>query len=232
MNRTIIVGDIHGCYDELVELCDRFKISFSKDRVILLGDLVHKGPSSAKVISFMMENQIESVMGNHDDFFLKALKNEVEPYQEYFEILSNLSFKKPELINWLSNRPLFLNEKKFLIVHAGIDPDGFALQFLNREILLNIRYWDAINNKMVITDGHSGIKNDYIPWYECLKLEKFQNKKIFYGHWAKKEVQIHGNGKIIGLDTGCCYGGKLTAYILEEERLIQIKSKQKKQFDY
>ncbi len=232
MKRTIIIGDVHGCFDELVELFDVLKVSFTTDRVILLGDLVHKGPLSFKVVNFVMENNIESILGNHDDFFLKALKGEVEPYQEYSETMAKLSSKKDNLIDWFSNRPLFLEDKNWLLVHGGIDPDGFALRSLNREVLLNLRYWDVISNKLVKTNGHSEQKSNYQPWYECLNLEKLQNKKIFYGHWAKKEVQIHRNGKIIGLDTGCCYGGKLSAYLLEEERFVQINSKQKKQFNY
>lgn len=232
MKRTIIVGDVHGCFDEFIELCEAMKVTFGEDRMILLGDLVHKGPSSAKVVNFVMEHKIESILGNHDHFFLKTLKGGQEPYREFTDILSQLVFNKNTLIEWFSNLPLFIESEQCLLVHGGLDPDGKAIKILNREILLNIRYWDLTNNTMLNSDGHSAVKSGCYPWYECLKFDNFQKKKIFYGHWAKKEVQMYGNGKIIGLDTGCCYGGKLSAYILEEERIVQVKSKQRKQFDY
>ena len=65
-SRTIIVGDIHGCYDELIDLLD--KVSFgSEDRLICVGDLITKGPKNREVLDrFMSDPQFTSVIGNHD----------------------------------------------------------------------------------------------------------------------------------------------------------------------
>src|SRR5919106_4144402 len=64
--RTVVVGDIHGCYDELIELID--KVKFKKaDRVISVGDLITKGPKSREVLElFMTDKRFTTVIGNHD----------------------------------------------------------------------------------------------------------------------------------------------------------------------
>lgn len=232
MTRTILIGDVHGCYMELVELLSIVNASHKSDRIIFLGDLVHKGPMSAEVLNLVYENQWEVILGNHDDFFLNALQGKNKPYQEYSDILPRLKMKKEKLMQWYLNCPLIVEGKDWLAVHGGIDPEGIVLKEPDREILMNLRYWHTKENKPVHASGHTGIKSSWVPWYECLNTEIFLKKRIFYGHWAKISVQIHGNGKIIGLDTGCCYGGKLSGYIVEENKLVQVESKQKKQFNY
>lgn len=232
MKRTLIIGDVHGCLEELKELLKKLNASFNKDRIIFLGDLVHKGPYSAEVINFVFEHQWEVILGNHDDFFINALQGISKPYKELNEILPKLKMKKEELIQWYLSQPLFINSPEWIAIHGGIDPCGEVFINQDKEILMNLRFWDTKHDKAVFSTGHDGLKNYWKPWYECLKEEVYQNKRIFYGHWAKNTVQIHGNGKILGLDTGCCYGGKLTGYIIEENKFEQVESHQKKQFNY
>ena len=71
ITRLIIVGDVHGCLEELQELLVKCDYDQSRgDRVILLGDLVNKGPFSAETVKFAREKGFLSVRGNHDDFAL------------------------------------------------------------------------------------------------------------------------------------------------------------------
>ena len=67
--RTIIIGDVHGCYEEFQKLLDKVRAS-STDRIISVGDLICRGPSSAKTleIALSMKN-LECVLGNHE-FYL------------------------------------------------------------------------------------------------------------------------------------------------------------------
>lgn len=69
--RTIIVGDVHGCFDELRELLDKCLYNKETSTLILVGDLVNKGPYSSEVVKFARENKILCVRGNHDDACLK-----------------------------------------------------------------------------------------------------------------------------------------------------------------
>jgi bis(5'-nucleosyl)-tetraphosphatase (symmetrical) len=232
MKRTIIIGDVHGCFAELLELLSLLEVSLINDRLIFLGDLVHKGPESAEVLNFVFEKKYEVILGNHDDFFLNALQGKTKPYEEFNDILQRLKMEKEKLIKWYLSCPLSLEGLDWIAIHGGLDPKGKVLMKLDKEILLNLRYWNTLKNKPSYYNGHDGIKPGCVPWYDCLEEEVYQNKRIFYGHWAKIEVQMNRNGKIIGLDTGCCYGGKLSGYIIEENKLIQVSSKQKKQFNY
>lgn len=232
MPRTLIIGDVHGCYTELLELLKLANATFENDRIVFLGDLVHKGPESAEVLNFIFGKNCEVILGNHDDFFLNSLLGKSKPYKEFEDILPKLKMKKKDLIDWYLDCPLTIETENWLAIHAGIDPKGIVLNHANKEILLNLRLWNTKKNKPVKSNGHEALKPEWVPWYECLDQKFYQNKSIFYGHWAKVEVQIHGNGKIIGLDTGCCYGGKLSGYIIEENKLVQVVSKQPKQFNY
>ena len=80
--RTLLIGDIHGCYRELKTLLDKVKFDPEADRLISLGDLVHKGPKSAKVLEFFYNNGHEVILGNHDEHFLRFLKGLRKPYSE------------------------------------------------------------------------------------------------------------------------------------------------------
>jgi len=65
-SRTIVVGDIHGCYDELVDLLDKVELG-DDDRVVSVGDLITKGPKSKEVLErFMTDARFSTVIGNHD----------------------------------------------------------------------------------------------------------------------------------------------------------------------
>ncbi len=71
ISRLIVIGDVHGCLNELKLLLQQCEYSYhNNDRVLLLGDLVNKGPYSAEVIQFARENNFFSIRGNHDDFAL------------------------------------------------------------------------------------------------------------------------------------------------------------------
>src|SRR5271157_51566 len=73
--RTVLIGDIHGCLDEFEELLRTISYSKNSDRVILLGDLIDRGPDSVGVVRKAREMDLECVMGNHDYKFLKWWKN-------------------------------------------------------------------------------------------------------------------------------------------------------------
>ena len=66
MSRTIVVGDIHGCYDELMEMCEKVDLG-QDDRIVSVGDLITKGPKSREVLEvFMTDARFTTVIGNHD----------------------------------------------------------------------------------------------------------------------------------------------------------------------
>lgn len=72
-----IISDIHGCFQTLLNLLGRLP---KDEKVCLVGDLGDRGPQSAHVIDFVMRNNIDCVMGNHEDLMLKAFSTSSGPY--------------------------------------------------------------------------------------------------------------------------------------------------------
>lgn len=68
--RDFVVGDIHGCYDQLMNLLKEIKFNFAKDRMFVVGDLVDRGPKSKEVLDLLYEPWFHSVIGNHDYRFI------------------------------------------------------------------------------------------------------------------------------------------------------------------
>ena len=72
-----VIGDVQGCYDELINLCSKIKFNPKKDTLIFAGDLVNRGPKSLEVLNFCLENKksIKAVLGNHDFYLLYLIEH-------------------------------------------------------------------------------------------------------------------------------------------------------------
>jgi bis(5'-nucleosyl)-tetraphosphatase (symmetrical) len=111
MSRLIIYGDIHGCYDELVQL--RQKINPAKEDVeVCVGDVITRGKNSIKTLRYLQVNNIKSVLGNHEDKIVRYLqhqenikKNPIVLDEDEQDIVLNLSALD---IDYLKNMPLFM----------------------------------------------------------------------------------------------------------------------------
>ena len=95
----------------------------------------------------------------------------------------------------------------FFVVHAGVDPRVTVFDGQSRRDLTSIR----------IPEGMS------IPWYD----DYADDRLAVFGHWARPDPVVRSNA--IGLDTGCVYGGSLTALILPERRLVSVPAAQEYQ---
>jgi serine/threonine protein phosphatase 1 len=197
-SRTIVVGDIHGCYDELEELLT--EVGFGKaDRLISVGDLITKGPKSREVLDrFMAEPQFSAVIGNHDLALRRRwngekfkLKDSQKPTHK------QLKKDKEHYLPYLNALPFIIDLGTHLVVHAGLRP-GVALHSQTTEDLTELR---SLGKDRAARDG--------TPWYDVYDGEKI----VLFGHWPAAEPRR--GKKAIGLDTGCVYGNQLTAYIIE-----------------
>ena len=118
-----VIGDVQGCYDELMLLCKKIKFNPKKDKLIFAGDLVNRGPKSLEVLNFCLENKksIKAVLGNHD-FYLLYLIEHKKRNKSLKKILSADNISKIQ--KWLKKLPLLLKLKikndVFWISHAGI----------------------------------------------------------------------------------------------------------------
>ncbi|NCN26756.1 hypothetical protein GW915_04205 [bacterium] len=206
--RQIIVGDVHGCYAELCRLLDKVCFDPSNDHLILLGDLINKGPSSKECYEFAtLTPSVTVLMGNHEKGFAQAyLEGTLHQYESFMKMAKNWkkSFTK-EVAHWCRNLPYTYDHRNFFVVHAGINPlKGF--KNTSKDEMSRIRTLSIGEKK--------------VPWHE-----RYAGKRpIIYGHWATQGLKLKSNS--IGLDSGCVYGGQLSAYILPEKKLFQVQAQE------
>ena len=217
--RTLFVGDVHGCAAELELLLAAAGYEPSRDRLLLTGDAFARGPDPLAVWQLICDTRAEMVLGNHDAALLKWLKAAAagrapqakKPDQHY--TLSRLQPAAGEILAWLSQAPLYIEEADFLLVHAGIHPQK-GLPGTSRDQLLTIRTWPP-------TKGYAGPR--WHDWYEPAY------PLLVFGHDAPGGLVVKkraGRPYLLGLDSGCVYGGQLSGYVLEEARLVQVESQQ------
>ena len=207
--RTIVIGDLHGCYDELLDLLD--KVSFaSEDRLVCVGDLITKGPKNREVLDrFMSDPQFTAVIGNHDLALRRRWNGEkfkLKPSQKPTH--KELKKDKERYVPFLNQLPFYIDLGTHLVVHAGLRP-GIELYSQTTEDMTELR-----------SLGEDRASRKGPPWYDVYDGEKI----VLFGHWPATEPRR--GKKAIGLDTGCVYGGQLTAYIVETGELTSVPARQ------
>ncbi|CAM9123582.1 unnamed protein product, partial [Ectocarpus fasciculatus] len=210
--RVVIVGDVHGCYDELRRLLDKCRAG-ADTTVILVGDLVNKGPYSAEVVAYARQNGILSVRGNHDEALLK----DIHRGGDIYDYANNLS---PEDIQYLEQMPytITLPEHNAIVVHAGLVPDRDLddQRFDDMTLMRNIAVMPGPGGRVNYITAEHG--KDGKP---CAALWSGP-EHVYFGHDAKRGLQMEPFAT--GLDTGACYGRKLSAMVLPERTLVQVDS--------
>lgn len=123
---TYLIGDVHGCYAELIALLEQVDFSEATDTLWLTGDLVARGPGSLEVLRFVrgLGDSVRLVLGNHDLHLLAVYAgiSRSKPKDRMSSLLE--ADDADELINWLRRQPLLQvdEEKKLVMAHAGITP--------------------------------------------------------------------------------------------------------------
>lgn len=144
------IGDIQGCFDELLKLLELLKFNPNQDQVWLAGDLVNRGFKSAQVLRFAMahNNSVKVVLGNHD---LHLIANAVGINDHHHRMDTMASVLEADdceqLIAWLRHQPLFHHDAKlgFSMVHAGLPPQWSLKKIMKRaqevEAVLQGKHW-------------------------------------------------------------------------------------------
>jgi hypothetical protein len=222
MQRTIVVGDIHGCANELRELVAKTGWK-PGERLVLVGDLVAKGPDSQGVIAFARETGALAVMGNHDAHVLRLRAVEQgreagdgrKPRPEHKQVLDSLTAPDWAYLEalplWLRLGPERAGEPDTVVVHAGVVP-GVPIERQEREHLLTLRSFT--------NEGEPTKKQKGMPWASRWRGPE----RIVFGHDAVRGLQEYAYAT--GLDTGCVYGGALTALLLPERKLVSVRARQ------
>ncbi|HKS27365.1 MAG TPA: metallophosphoesterase, partial [Pyrinomonadaceae bacterium] len=153
MGRTIVVGDIHGCYEELCELLELVGFG-GEDHLVSVGDLIVKGEKNREVLElFISDKRFSAVLGNHDRRLLRYWKGEdVSLKRAHEQAIAELESDKGRYSAYLDSLPLVLDLGSHLVVHAGIRP-GVSLSEQAVEDLTELR-----------TLGPDRTARDGTPW--------------------------------------------------------------------
>jgi bis(5'-nucleosyl)-tetraphosphatase (symmetrical) len=239
-DNVLVVGDVHGCLDELLDLVDeatKRNDGIEFDSIILVGDLVNKGPSSAAVVRHVREMGWLCVRGNHDDgALMAAVGDKRRQMLRRYDWVKELS---EEDVLWLSELPYSIRispvvnqvddpshqgeASTIVIVHAGFVP-GVELERQTIQDMITLR-----NVARAGQDGNYVSEHDraeppdqlgpVVPWASAWKGPGH----VIFGHDARRGLQSHPHAT--GLDSGCCYGKELTGVSLPSRRIVQVKAR-------
>ena len=261
---TYAIGDIQGCYDELIALLDHIGFNAEHDHLWFVGDLVNRGPKSLETLRYLksLGDRVTCVWGNHDLHLLAiAFGNDSKAHKS--ETLNAIlsAPDREELIEWLRSQKLahFDAELGYGMVHAGLSPEWTfddALRYAAEvEAIIHSdsatdffadmygskpNRWDAsltgmerhryITNcftrlRYCKTDGSFSMKEKLapeqvddkklIPWFRHPQRQSTETRIVF-GHWSTLGYRNENN--TWSIDSGCLWGGQLTAIALEKDR--------------
>ncbi|KAE9979595.1 hypothetical protein EG328_000762 [Venturia inaequalis] len=248
--RLIVVGDVHGCKDELSKLLDKVKFVKGKDHLILAGDMIAKGPDSRGVIDMAMDLGADAARGNWEDRTLLAhdsLVAKVHPLpgpqedpntKEDFldeESFSHGDYKDRAMakeldkkhIEWLQKCPVILKVGGIAGFNGGSEivvvHAGLAPGIdLDRQDPFLVMNMRSID---VMTRVPSEDRNGE-PWEKLWNHHQShthpaaQRQTVIYGHDSKTGLNMNKYSK--GLDSGCVKGGELTAFVVDQNGKSKI----------
>jgi hypothetical protein len=199
MALTVIVGDVHGCTAELEELLEQLRLREGRDRVIFVGDLVVRGPDPHGALALARRLGASIVRGNHEEKLLAGRRGERPLGGEHERLAQALSEDEWRMLEAM---PLWVDlpENGVRVVHAGVVP-GLAIERTPPEALLKMR-------TMATRDQWSDEPDAGPLWGSRYEGPPH----VVFGHNARAEPQLHEWAT--GIDTGCVYGGRLTAAVL------------------
>ncbi|WP_035245341.1 metallophosphoesterase family protein [Desulfogranum mediterraneum] len=219
INRTIVIGDIHGCLESLNTLLEQ--LSDRADTFIFLGDYVDRGPCSREVVERILRLRREhprviTLQGNHDLMFLHFLEGRdpsmflrfggsqtLASYQLQARTAGPAEAIPPDHLHFFRSLPLYYEDQHALYVHAGLQP-GCHLSLQRAEWCLWAR------EEFLATSFDFG-------------------KPVIFGHTPFDRPLLAANK--IGIDTGAVYGGTLTALLLPERQFISVPGERRAPYE-
>lgn len=204
--RTLVIGDIHGCINTFNNLLDRVNYS-NDDRLILLGDYIDRGKHSFEVIKKIQELQsnnsnVYAIRGNHEDMLLNWYFSEFQYDKENnwdiwksngaIETVKSFRFNKStidDVIDWIVDLPVYVEGKKNIFVHAGIGKEDNLNEMSEYDFIWSRKFYSG--NKI--------------------------GKNVVFGHTPVENPIFDLDYKLIGIDTGCVFGFRLTCAIFDDD---------------
>lgn len=211
VGKDYFVGDIHGCYEQLMEALEKIKFNPDVDRLISVGDLVDRGPDSVKCLNLLKEPWFHAVSGNHEDMMIKSFRREW-PTHNYIQNggkwFFHLLYEEQEQLVLLADTkmPLVIEVETDIgtigVIHANAPDDWQKYHQLNddEDFFDDALVEDTIWGRRRIYGNQSGrVKGiDY----------------VVVGHTPVEDVTVLDN--IVYIDTGAVYNNSLTILSVDE----------------
>ena len=243
--RIIIIGDIHGCIDELNELISKINLQ-PFDSIYFIGDLIDRGPDSEAVVkkcySLSLNYNVKLILGNHEEKFLRYLTHienktglelQMTGTSEFPRLIEEL---KTAEINFLKSAyySIELKEEKIILLHGGISnqvkfpfPKTYQYgednpkEFKGLDLITKVRYL-SLEGKFVGLNEETKVDTYWAEVYNGTYGH------IYFGHQPFIQELPQNFAHATGLDTGCVFGGWLSAVIIEngKKSFISVKAKE------
>lgn len=170
----------------------------SPTHVVVLGDLFTKGPDPLGVWQTLARlRRLEGVCGNHDEVVLRHRGE-------------GRWGLPPAAYDWLEGLPTLLATTDWVAVHAGLHPTEHA-DGTTPAMAMTLRRWP---------DDRGGEASANPFWWQRYDGPGL----VLYGHDARRGL-VDRRPRTLGLDTGCVYGGALSGYLLEQDRIVQVPAR-------
>ncbi|XP_041348240.1 bis(5'-nucleosyl)-tetraphosphatase PrpE [asymmetrical]-like isoform X1 [Gigantopelta aegis] len=218
---VFVVGDVHGCVDELMDLAEKAQEIHDNTLFVFVGDLVNKGPFNKAVLDFVRSLDHYAVRGNHDDAVLRqCLDYRTNPSRQLPASYHWVTCFTDSDVEYLAELPYSIEipSLKTIVVHAGLVP-GVPLHeqdLTHVTHMRNVITQDTFFGPKMIPSEDS---NEGVSWATTWRGPEH----VYFGHDARRGLQKYTFAT--GLDTGCLYGKLLTGmFINKNQEMIQIKA--------
>lgn len=237
MPRTIIIGDVHGCLDELRRLIEELGLK-SEDRLFFAGDLMDRGPDPVGCVRLVRELGAQMVLGNHEEKHLRFRRHEakraadptyVNPMQMFDVRATQNAALTAEDVAWLEACPLTITLRPgWVLVHAGLFPGKTLEEQLQdrklRDKVIRLCWLDE-EGKMCPLEDDTAVEGP--PGSKSWMSVYDGPLNVVYGHavhsMATPRIDVRPQGvSTYGIDTGCCFGGHLTAMVIHESDRLEF----------
>ena len=231
------IADIHGCFDDFIQLINKIESKDSQAEFIILGDIIDRGPKVWEMLAWARQNvsstgKYQMLMGNHEELAIEWYENSFLPWYknrnkrstdlpkssfDFAELvrancMSNIN-KLEDIISFFEKQPLYkhliIDEKEYILAHA------WAPQPTKMQEIINGRTISEVEKSVFLWDRRAGMEYGHGEFV------------LIYGHTPTLDAQLSGCANIyrtkftVDIDCGCVHmSGRLAAFCIESGKAI------------